>query len=70
VSEESFWRAFRRRLGWRDVLAYPVVFLVTVMITAWLLGPEASLLEFIVGSALISALVWPAALWVVDKLKA
>lgn len=60
-----FWRLYRAQWGWRDVIAYPLVFLGVWMATVALFGWEQTT-ERLVGMLLLSALAWPAALWVVD----
>lgn len=62
----EFWRAYRQQWGWRDVVAYPLVLLLTLMVSAALFGWEVSA-DFVLGSVLVSILVWPVALWVVDR---
>jgi hypothetical protein len=62
----QFWRAYRKQWGWRDVLAYPLVYLLTMLVSAALFGREWTTDRW-VGVALVSVLAWPTALWVVDR---
>jgi len=61
-----FWREYRAQWGWRDVLAFPLVFLLTVTGTVALFGWELTA-DVWLGNLLISTLAWPLALRVVDR---
>lgn len=70
--EESFWRlfwrVFRAQWGWRDVLAFPLVFLLTLIGTVALFEGELTA-DVWLGNLLISILAWPVALWAVDRIR-